>query len=652
MGGFPIGSNVLQFSLMSSSLHKIGAVLVALSIFSQTAVAATYYPSYTYPSYDYSMPFGASVVTNSNAITYVKDNRIMTGYKNGFFGENNLVNRAEFAKIIMTLYSRQVPVHYAATLPFRDTSMNAWYTPAIVYVWGNGLMQGYPDGSFRPSNPVTLVEAAKVLGAVYNFGSLNNDDDEDEWYSDYLRDLDERNAIPTNIGSLNQPLTRGQLADIIYRLDAGIRTLPSQTYNQLRDGSSNSGDVDCNDDDIGVSIDADDDTPRTGDTVELTIRVRNCTNDDQDIDLTATFDSELRFVSATDGGDDTGTTRVEWRNLNVDSDDEEEVILRLRVNSSTYSNGDLDIDVRATNEDDDTDTDSLSLDVGGSSSNNGQCYDGRYYYDCNNNSDRNVNADIIIDSVTADPDPVYGGDTIRYEIRLRNRSGADSARGTLRVQFDTDLTYVSGSSNVRISDSRGVYWDNIRLDRYDTNTYTLKLRVRDGVADRKLLQAFITMEDSQGDRDSVSRPVEARSDSSNNNGNCYYDSYGYYICPYNSNGNLSAEIRADQTNPRIGDIVHYVITVRNNRSSDDYVDVDATLDSNLTYVSSTGGGINSPNDLIKWSRIFVPRYETRTVTLDVRIAGGARVGDQLRVNTVINGAGGRSESAAYVRVNN
>lgn len=216
---------------MRISRPLTGIVLGLLLLSSSGVCDAMYY--IPYPTQTYAAPVAPIYYNNgssSNAVAYVKSRGIMNGYADGSFGEAHSVNRAEFATIVLRIYAKSVPNTYTASLPYADTSNNAWYAPAVVYVYGNGLMSGYGDNTFHPYSAVTFNDAAKTFALVYHL-SLNTSNTDTT--QKYIRALSDVNAIPLSITSDNQSLTRGQLADIIYRLDNGDSSQPSQTYTSL-----------------------------------------------------------------------------------------------------------------------------------------------------------------------------------------------------------------------------------------------------------------------------------------------------------------------------------------------------------------------------------------------------------------------------------
>ncbi|MEA4824002.1 MAG: S-layer homology domain-containing protein [Clostridiaceae bacterium] len=67
------------------------------------------------------------------------------------------------AKVITTVMSTAT-VHPAATAgSFHDVSSGAWYYPYVRDLSATGVLSGYPDGSFRPDDQVTLGAALKLI---------------------------------------------------------------------------------------------------------------------------------------------------------------------------------------------------------------------------------------------------------------------------------------------------------------------------------------------------------------------------------------------------------------------------------------------------------------------------------------------------------
>ncbi|HVW66559.1 MAG TPA: S-layer homology domain-containing protein [Candidatus Peribacteraceae bacterium] len=178
-----------------------------------------------------------SDVPNSNAhadaIAYVQTHGIVSGYNDGTYKPDATVNRAEFTKIIVSaVYDEQtIKSCDTSTLHFNDIDVHAWYAPYLCVAVQKNVIGGYPDGSFRPADNINLAEASKII--VLAFGYDSTPSDQTLWYSGYIDALTSRHAVPDDVGSISKLLTRGQMAEIIYRLRANVTTKSSKTSQQL-----------------------------------------------------------------------------------------------------------------------------------------------------------------------------------------------------------------------------------------------------------------------------------------------------------------------------------------------------------------------------------------------------------------------------------
>lgn len=98
---------------------------------------------------------------NAEAISYLQSNGIVGGYPDGSFKPNNPLNRAELMKIL---------VEGAGYTPDAETYKNCfpdvttdWYAPYVCFAEEQGWVEGYPDGTFLPANDVNKVEAIKMM---------------------------------------------------------------------------------------------------------------------------------------------------------------------------------------------------------------------------------------------------------------------------------------------------------------------------------------------------------------------------------------------------------------------------------------------------------------------------------------------------------
>lgn len=172
---------------------------------------------------------------NYDAIMYVQEHDIVGGYADGSFDPYGLINRAELLKILVLAREGVEISGEQADNCFKDVSASAWYAKYVCYAKSQGYVDGYPDGSFKPGDYISFVEAAKM--AIVTLGYLAYPDSE-VWYRPYVYALEERSAIPATVNTFDIEMMRGEIAEIIYRLDAQITTKETMTYDCLKWGTS------------------------------------------------------------------------------------------------------------------------------------------------------------------------------------------------------------------------------------------------------------------------------------------------------------------------------------------------------------------------------------------------------------------------------
>ena len=117
----------------------------------------------------------------NTAISTIANAGIINGYPDGTFRPDNTITRAEFASIL----SKFVEVT-GEEVSFSDVSGH-WAESVIADIAAAGWINGYEDGTFRPDGLITRAEAVKILNAAAN-RTFNgnavalNDVPADVWY--------------------------------------------------------------------------------------------------------------------------------------------------------------------------------------------------------------------------------------------------------------------------------------------------------------------------------------------------------------------------------------------------------------------------------------------------------------------------------------
>lgn len=179
------------------------------------------------------------------SIDYMQKEGIVEGYSDGTYRPNQRINRAEFTKIITVVDNGGLPTQGAGPC-FSDISGTEWYASVVCWAKGYGAISGYPDGTFRPSNNINFVEAAKIVSKIFDPHAVQGDSE--PWYQIYIDYLNGKRAIPYPHPNPDDFLTRGQLAYIIHTLKTGeesssntVTLLSSPQYKDYEDGVIGNG---------------------------------------------------------------------------------------------------------------------------------------------------------------------------------------------------------------------------------------------------------------------------------------------------------------------------------------------------------------------------------------------------------------------------
>lgn len=150
-----------------------------------------------------------------DAIDFLEDEGIVQGYSDGTFGYNKQINRAEFLKILVEarVGDKDFLETFSDESCFVDVRGGNWYTKYICFAKESGLVDGYPDGSFKPANNINFVEATKIVMRVFEeeFETGN------PWYKGLVEKASDQNLIPPTISGFDQKITRSETAELIAR---------------------------------------------------------------------------------------------------------------------------------------------------------------------------------------------------------------------------------------------------------------------------------------------------------------------------------------------------------------------------------------------------------------------------------------------------
>ncbi|MDH5596470.1 MAG: beta-propeller domain-containing protein [Candidatus Peregrinibacteria bacterium] len=179
---------------------------------------------------------------HNEAIYDLETDQVVEGYADGTFKPENRINRAEFTKILVeTSYSEEEIESCIGGLPpnfsyayFPDVPMDAWFAKYVCVAKQKGVIDGYPDGTFKPGNFINFAEASKIIAEAQDVaGSAAGTDG--EWFAAYVKGLENKKAIPSSVHFFDKQITRAEMSETVWRLKEGRQDKISATYEELSD---------------------------------------------------------------------------------------------------------------------------------------------------------------------------------------------------------------------------------------------------------------------------------------------------------------------------------------------------------------------------------------------------------------------------------
>lgn len=150
---------------------------------------------------------------NFEAVDYLKGAGVVEGYSDGNYKPDNTINRAEFLKIVM----ESSDYDFTGANCYPDVK-NAWYSKYVCKATELGFVKGYDDGYFRPEKTINFAEASKIVANVLELEVEDDSLVNSPWYEKYVSALDKYNGVPKSISSFGENLSRGEMAEVVWRI--------------------------------------------------------------------------------------------------------------------------------------------------------------------------------------------------------------------------------------------------------------------------------------------------------------------------------------------------------------------------------------------------------------------------------------------------
>ncbi|MBQ8539935.1 MAG: S-layer homology domain-containing protein, partial [Clostridia bacterium] len=149
----------------------------------------------------------------AEAINLLSGLGIITGYGNGVFKPDHTVTRAEAATIIVRTLGMADDVEQGSTI-FSDVKSSHWASGYINKAVENGIINGFPDGTFLPEDNVTYEQIVKMV--VCAIGHDPKANELGGYPQGFIRAASDAKVTKGISGSGSNPAPRGLVAQLIY----------------------------------------------------------------------------------------------------------------------------------------------------------------------------------------------------------------------------------------------------------------------------------------------------------------------------------------------------------------------------------------------------------------------------------------------------
>lgn len=117
-------------------------------------------------------------------IRHLHDAGIINGFPDGTFLPENPISRAEF--VVIMVKALGIEGKRGNVKGFVDIDKH-WAKDYILLAADNGLISGYEDGTVRPDKPITVAEVSSILARSFSYNTIKNGIysklKQDKWYS-------------------------------------------------------------------------------------------------------------------------------------------------------------------------------------------------------------------------------------------------------------------------------------------------------------------------------------------------------------------------------------------------------------------------------------------------------------------------------------
>ncbi len=150
--------------------------------------------------------------SSAEAVDVLSGLGVISGYPDGTFRPDNIVTRAEMAKLIVAALGLE-KFAVSTTSKYPDMVEAPWAQGFVAYGTSLGFISGYPDGTFRPNRTVSYEEACSMILRALGYTSEFLPGD---WPTEWVVKAKSLGILDGITAATSTGANRGDIAEMLY----------------------------------------------------------------------------------------------------------------------------------------------------------------------------------------------------------------------------------------------------------------------------------------------------------------------------------------------------------------------------------------------------------------------------------------------------
>jgi hypothetical protein len=184
------------------------------------------------------------VVGKDNKIQYIIDKKFVEGYEDGSMGYDKNIKRSEITKLLVFANgNKELAERLQGTMKLYSDVDTAHWANGVINVGStvksdaNGIemLNGYPDGSFKPDNDVTYAELAKMLVVLAKEDLTADMAKNAKWAADWMTWAAQLGILDdVTVADSNKAATRADAFTMVYNALYAMKEFKAVPANEVR----------------------------------------------------------------------------------------------------------------------------------------------------------------------------------------------------------------------------------------------------------------------------------------------------------------------------------------------------------------------------------------------------------------------------------